>query len=119
MQQGSIVWAQVRDDHGGNPKERPLVIVTPTDQIGHATPIVAVAVTTSFREPIEPSMVALPWQVDGKVRTRLRRPCVAVCDWMVEIRESDVLRVGGVCPDGVLRKILLRIPEDDTDDDGC
>ena len=65
--QGQIVQAEVCDPEGGNRKRRPLVIVTATSEISDQEPLVAVAVTSRFREPLQDDEVLLPWHPAGNV----------------------------------------------------
>lgn len=107
LQQGHIVWAEVRDPAGGNPKRRPVVIVTANAEIVRDAPLVAAAITTRLDESLPPHHVELPWQHGGHPKTGLRQRCVAVCNWLVEISPGDVVDIAGVVP----TKTLLRIVE--------
>ncbi len=51
-QRGQIVKAEVLDPQGGNPKCRPLVIVTATEDIKPNQPFLAVAITGSPANPL-------------------------------------------------------------------
>lgn len=104
--QGTIVLANVRDPQGGNPKTRPLVLVDSTSAIRRNEVVVAVAITSQFSEPLADDAVLLPWHPQGLVRTRLRKPSVAKCSWMCEVRKSDVLEVKGCVPPSVMEKII-------------
>ncbi|MGP1309486.1 MAG: type II toxin-antitoxin system PemK/MazF family toxin [Phycisphaerales bacterium] len=109
---GCIVWASVADPRGrvkSNP--RPLVVVTPTDEIILDEPFVAAAVTTTFARPLTPESIELPWSPYGHPATRLKRECVVQCNWLVRIRASDVGEIKGYVPGRTLNKILARIAE--------
>ena len=109
LMHGSIVWARVPDENGVNHKERPAVIVTATDDIDVNDPLVAVAVTGTFSNPLRESQVALPFHPSGNTRTKLRRPTVAVCDWIVRIKKADILQVAGIVPPGPLTEIMEKV----------
>ena len=56
------------DPRGENPKVRPFVIVTKTDEIAPEVPFVGVAITGTFSKPPLPDEVQLPWRSDGHPR---------------------------------------------------
>jgi hypothetical protein len=99
----------VRDQAGANPKDRPAVIVTKTDEISTSTPFAAVAVTGTFSYPLASALVELPSSPSGHATTGLYKRCVAVCDWLLAIQVSDVISTGGVVPEHILRRILLLV----------
>lgn len=112
LQQGSIVWVSAADQAGRNHKCRPAVIVTPTDEIGHGNKIVAVAATGTFSRPLAANRIEIPWHRGRHPITGLYKPCVAVCDWLIEFEVTAVEGHGGVVPRDVLRKILSMLPPD-------
>ena len=109
--QGRIVWAEVLDQGGRNPKCRPLVILTRSDRVPPGEAHMAVAVTTRLEKPLPAGHVMLPWHPQKRVKTRLCKPCAAVCTWVVEIREEDVLEQAGVVPDKQLAEIVRLVKE--------
>ncbi|MFM9959706.1 MAG: type II toxin-antitoxin system PemK/MazF family toxin [Planctomycetaceae bacterium] len=106
---GTIVWAIVADPTGRNHKRRPAVIVTPTAEILPGQALDAVAVTSHIPPSLPETSVELPWQIHGHPRTGLFKRCVARCDWLLTLAESDVLKVGGTVPDSELRQILAKL----------
>jgi mRNA-degrading endonuclease toxin of MazEF toxin-antitoxin module len=104
--QGQIVTVETLDPQGRNAKERPVLIITPTACIQGEAEIVAVAVTSTFTKPLDPTEIPLPWHRQGHPRTRLNRECVAKCHWLVRFRPSDVRHQAGVVPQVVLQRIL-------------
>lgn len=110
LQQGSIVWVEVSDPAGRNPKCRPAVIVTPDAEICAGQPIVVVAATTKVGQPLPANRVPLPWQAGKHPITGLYKECVAVCDWLVEIDQSQIKDIAGVCPPDILSTILVQLP---------
>lgn len=111
LEQGRIVWARVSSPKGGECKQRPLVILTATAEITPNVPFVAVAGTTQVSKPLPPDRVHLPWHPTGNVRTRLRKPTVVVCDWLVELRVEDVIATGGIVPPTELGVILSKVTQ--------
>lgn len=110
LQQGSIVWVNVSDQAGRNPKCRPAVVVTPDSEIKPGETIVVVAATSTFSRPLPTNRVAIPWQRGRHPVTGLYKQCVAVCDWLLEVEQADVAEVAGVCPASVLAQILSQLP---------
>ncbi|MBL8797309.1 MAG: type II toxin-antitoxin system PemK/MazF family toxin [Planctomycetia bacterium] len=106
---GRIVLAEVADPQGKNPKVRPLVILTADADIQQGTPVVAAAISTSF-DQLDPAVyVALPWHPGGLSRTKLTAPCVAVCNWLVEISPDSIVRYGGWVPSVLMRELVDKI----------
>jgi mRNA-degrading endonuclease toxin of MazEF toxin-antitoxin module len=100
----------MRDQSGRNAKRRTGVIVTPSHEIREDEPFVVVAVTGTFQEPLDETQVPLPWNHDPRrVRTRLTKPVVAKCDWLVVIRKEDVEAYAGIVPPAELNRILEQV----------
>jgi mRNA-degrading endonuclease toxin of MazEF toxin-antitoxin module len=108
--QGHIVWATVCSPQGTY-KKRPLVIISPTDEILLDREIVAVAVTTTFAHPAPPDHVELPWFRAGHPATGLKRRSAAVCTWLVNFQPSDIISIMGFVPTRYLMQILDRVSE--------
>ncbi len=106
LQRGRIVWVEIPDPNGRNPKLRPAVILS---QIESDEPFVAVAVTSTLPAPLAPSMVELPWHPKGHPRTRLTRRCAAVCNWLVELTADQVRDTAGLVPDRPLQEIFRKV----------
>ena len=117
LEQGRIVWAEVLDPDGRNRKRRPLVILTPSNQVSPGDPYIAVAVTTRLEQPLPPDHVPLPWHAQKRVKTRLNKPCAAVCTWLVEVREEEILERAGIVPKRQLREII-RLVNESSENDG-
>jgi|ERR1019366_3646656 mRNA-degrading endonuclease toxin of MazEF toxin-antitoxin module len=105
LEQGRIIWVELPSSDGTTKKRRPAVIVTPTKEIVSGKQFVVVTATTKFSEPLPADQVPLPWHREGKTRTQLRRPTVAVCSWQGKVAEKDILRYGGVVPPKVMLEI--------------
>jgi mRNA-degrading endonuclease toxin of MazEF toxin-antitoxin module len=109
MQQGSVIIALVPDPAGGNLKERPLVIVSPTASVKAGEPIVAVAISTQISDPLEPTEIELPYHPQGTARTGLTKPSVAKCHWLCTLQQSDVRATKGYVSGSVLQSILASV----------
>jgi mRNA-degrading endonuclease toxin of MazEF toxin-antitoxin module len=117
LKQGSIIWLNATDPRGQNPKMRGFVVITATASISSGDPLVAVAVTGTFREPLDPMMVPMRWNAAGTTETGFKKKCVAKCDWAIVIPtqrskrgiEFDGLFEGKRVREVELLKILERV----------
>ncbi|MCH7751880.1 MAG: type II toxin-antitoxin system PemK/MazF family toxin [Planctomycetes bacterium] len=107
--QGCIVRAEVRDPQGGNPKIRPLVIVTATEEITACDTVVGTAITSVFSEPLQVDEVALPWHASGFARTSLTKPCVAKCSWLCEIAKGRIIETKGSVLSAQMKEIIEKV----------
>lgn len=104
---GDIVWALVSDPNGANAKSRPLVVVG----LPETGKVAAVAVTGRVDLFDDVCCVRLPWQHGGHPRTKLTKPCLARCDWLVILETTQVTRSSGRVPEHVLQAIVARLPK--------
>jgi len=114
---GQIIRAVVRDRHGYR-KTRPVIILTPTDEIEWDSPMVVAAVTTSgLGHPLPANYLRLPavGEPGGRI-TGLPKPSAAVVDWLETIYPDEILDVYGRIPERLLRELLARVGELDEDD---
>jgi mRNA-degrading endonuclease toxin of MazEF toxin-antitoxin module len=105
---GRIVWAELADANGIR-KQRPAIIITPTDRIVPKGMIDVVAVTSRLSSPLPDDHVLLPWHPQRHPRTGLNRRCAAVCSWVARIASSDVQDVAGLVPGPIMLTILTRL----------
>jgi hypothetical protein len=94
---GSIVSVTMTD-RNGHSKVRPAVVVTRNVDVAAGRPIIVVAISGTFSEPLPPEWVPAPWAAGGHPRTKLHRPSVAVCDWQEVGSRSDIVAVTGFMP---------------------
>lgn len=113
LHQGTLVWAVVADQNGHNAYGRPIVILTPEAEIANSPRLVGVVAshTAFLKNPLPKTYIELPWHPSGRVGTRLKKPTVAVCEWLAAvdpalISESDI---GGRVPATVLERILSMV----------
>ncbi len=111
LQQGSIVWVELVDPAGRNPKTRPAVVLTPSNEILPGGTIYVAAASSTFNEPLPVNQVVLPWHPQKHPVTGLRKKCVVMCEWIAEIDPAHILEIGGVCPPSHLFQILARLPK--------
>jgi mRNA-degrading endonuclease toxin of MazEF toxin-antitoxin module len=111
IRQGRIVWVEMFDPQGRNPKVRPAVVVTKSPEIRDDGNVTVVAVTSQTLEaPVEVS-VLIPWQNGGHPKTKLDRRCAAVCSWSESVPVSSIVRVGGIVPLFEMGQIVKRFLE--------
>ena len=120
-QQGDIAWVRVEDPQGRNPKIRPIIIISDTEEISADAPLVGVAVSGVIPDPVPSDYVALPWQNGGHPVTNLYKPSVAVCSWIISIQRSEISNISGRVPAAKLLKIMEQVagepPEDIASED--
>jgi len=112
IEQGRIVWAMMRDPQGRNQKLRPGVIISDDDEIARTNRIFVIAITGTFSDPLDEWEVRLPWNRSGTTATRLKKPVVAVCNWLIELKAEDVESFAGIVPPTILEEILKRVTKD-------
>jgi hypothetical protein len=112
IEQGRIIWVEVADPSGKNKKCRPAVVLTPTAEVRAGQPFAAVAGSTSTQHPLSSDRIELPWDSSGNCRTRLRKRTVAVCSWLLQVREEDIRQFGGVVPPKIMLEIYRRAIRD-------
>jgi len=106
LRYGRIVLASVSDGRG-NSKNRPVVIVTPTEEISDDQDVLAVCISTQVEDPLPLEHVKLPWSRPRHPRTGLNQPNVARCDWAVAVPPSRIVKVLGNTPSAQLAEIAL------------
>jgi hypothetical protein len=113
--QGRIIWIEVADPRGKNAYARPVVILTPTAEIDSSTTLFGVVAsnTAFYKEPRPDSYIEIPYHPQGMVRTRLRKPTVAICEWIAKIDKSraEAAEAGGIVPPRVLKAIIDKVRE--------
>ncbi len=106
---GRIVWVELTDPRGGNPKCRPAVVLTDAADVPPGEPLIGVAVTTHLPTPLPSDYVQLPWHRNRHPVTSLYAPCAAKCSWLVEFQAHDIQSYAGVLPDAVLHQIIAKV----------
>ena len=92
-----VIVSEMSDPNGANPKDRPSVVVTPTDEIAPDGPLVVVAISTLLPGPVPDDHVELPWDPRGHPRTGLRTRCAAVIPWIQKLPADRIIRsIGNV-----------------------
>jgi len=108
FQQGRIVWVELLDPQGRNPKRRPAVVLTPSAEIRSDGEVVVAALSSQTDQSPSDVSVPVPWQPNGHPRTKLNRRNVVVCTWLVTVSVSLIRPddLGGVVPFAELARVL-------------
>jgi mRNA-degrading endonuclease toxin of MazEF toxin-antitoxin module len=109
LAEGQIVWAIVRD-HNAFRKRRPAIVLTPTAEISKESPLVLMAITTTYSHPAPPDHIELPWNPDRRrTSTGLARRSAAVVTWLDTIYPDEVDGIIGVVPPKIMNAIRRRL----------
>lgn len=105
---GRIIWTPIADHDGRNRYPRSVVILTPDEEIGDADELFGVVAsnTAALMNPRPPYCVELPFHPTGRVGTKLKKPTVAVCAWVVGVRKPEIEDLGGIVPPRIVQQIL-------------
>ena len=106
LRHGSIVWVELLDPQGRNPKIRPAVVITPTDDITDEGSVHVIGITSQTNESASDVTVDLPWHRNQHPRTKLRRASVAVCTWQQIVSASEIVEIRGQVPVPEMMQIL-------------
>lgn len=105
LRYGRVVEA-VFTDRNGVRKPRTAVVLTPTDEIKPGSPIVLMAITSTFPDPPPAGHVPLPWHNDPRrTPTRLGRRSAAVVHWLETTTPEEVTQLGGDVPPKYMNRI--------------
>jgi mRNA-degrading endonuclease toxin of MazEF toxin-antitoxin module len=108
LQQGRIVWVELLDPQGRNPKRCPAVILTPTAEIRADGEVVVAALSSQIDQSPSEVSVEVPWHRDGHPRTKLNRRNVVVCTWLVTLVVTSIQPddIGGLVPFAQMARVL-------------
>lgn len=102
LYQGRIVRASVPDLRDGNDKERPLVIITETDEIRDGEPFEVICIST--KGDVYPSVYNVPLPANKLMG--LTEDCDAICHWKRKIYETDLAGYLGRMKPSLLEEVL-------------
>jgi mRNA-degrading endonuclease toxin of MazEF toxin-antitoxin module len=109
LARGKIVWAELLDPQGRNPKERPAVVLTADDDIKPGGEIWVAAVTGEIRAIPAEFAVRLPWHRSGHPETKLTKPCAVACHWLGRIPVAAISKVKGQVPPRHMAEMLAAV----------
>jgi hypothetical protein len=95
-----ILFAEVLDPNGQNPKVRRVVVLTPDLELAAGYPIVVAAVTGTLPNPLTADYVRLPYKnPPGRhPKTGMTKEAAVLCTWIVSIRQDDIRGCSGFVP---------------------
>ena len=102
--QGQIVEVSVTDPDDKNEKPRPVLILTPTEELSDE--ILVASISTKFPRSLPPHWIPLPWDSSRHRFTGLIEPSVVKCDWLRTIAPSDNLQLRGFVSNKKLAEVL-------------
>lgn len=109
---GRIVWVELHDPQGRNPKCRPGVIVSADAEIRDDGEVWIVAISSRTDAAPPEVQVELPWTRQGHPRTGLKERCAAVCTWLERVPAASIRDAAGLVPDRQLLDILALLTAD-------
>jgi mRNA-degrading endonuclease toxin of MazEF toxin-antitoxin module len=108
LQQGRIIWVELLDPQGRNPKRRPAVILTLTEEIRPEGEVVVAALSSQTDQSSQETSVEVPWHRKGHPRTKLNRRNVVVCTWLATVPVTTIRLndIGGIVPFAQMARVL-------------
>jgi hypothetical protein len=100
---------ELTDPQGRNPKDRPAVIVTATEEIQPDGEVWVVAISTQMDAAPAEEQVALPWHPQRHPRTGLTERSSAVCTWLRKVPLSSIRKYGGMVPGRQLIELMGKV----------
>jgi mRNA-degrading endonuclease toxin of MazEF toxin-antitoxin module len=102
---GQIVEAFVSDGTGRT-KERPALIISNDDQNDQGEDLLVIAITKKIEDPKPDHHVIVHRDRKRDPVTGLTAPCVAMCNWVREVKPDKVIRSLGRMPQDLLEVIV-------------
>jgi hypothetical protein len=95
-----IVFAEVFDPNGQNPKTRRVAVLTPDIELAAGFPIVVAGVASTLPNPLTADYVMLPYKnpPDRHPKTGLTKKAAVLCSWVGLISPNDVKGRSGFEP---------------------
>jgi PemK-like, MazF-like toxin of type II toxin-antitoxin system len=106
-----VIVSEMTDPNGVNPKDRPSVVVTPTNEIDPEGSIIVVAISTLLPGSAPDDCVELPWDPRRHPRTGLRTRCAAVIPWIQEVPIDRIIGSIGIVPGKQLVAIAAKLAD--------
>jgi hypothetical protein len=95
-----IIFAEVLDPNGQNPKTRRVVVLTPDGELAAGFPIVVAGVTGTLPKPLTSDYVKLPYKnPPGRhPKTGLTKEAAVLCTWVISITPNEIRGHSGFVP---------------------
>lgn len=102
FQFGDIVDVNVFDPNQQNPKVRPILLISRSEDIANSDNLAGIAISSSEIPPkpnkLPEDWIELPYSSAGTCNTGLRKRSVLKCQWLVRFRKDDILCKRGFAP---------------------
>ena len=107
LRQGDVVRVEVSDSNG-NKKIRPAIVLTDPEGILPDSVCTVVAVSSKVPPDGVPlNQVELPWaRPPRSSHSGLVKPSVAICNWIVNVKLSEVIEKMGFIPSKIMLSII-------------
>lgn len=95
-----ILFAEIFDPNGRNPKVRRVVVLTPDLALAAGFPVVVAGVTGTLPDPLTADYVRLPYKnPPGRhPKTGMTKEAAVLCTWVVPISRDDIRGRSGFVP---------------------
>lgn len=102
-----ILFAEVLDPNGRNPKMRRVAVLTPDDALTAGFPIVVAGITGTLPTPLTEDFVALPYRNPPGHHpvTGLNKKAAVLCTWLVALAQNEVRGWSGIVPPRYMKLI--------------
>jgi len=104
LRQGDIIEAEVLDPNGANLKPRPIVILTPTEEI--SSTFVGVAISAQPVLKASEMVIEIRSSEYGHPKTGLWKKSHAICEWVVEVTVEEIHKELGYASKRELAAVL-------------
>jgi hypothetical protein len=105
-----ILFAEVLDPNGRNPKVRRVVVLTPDVALAAGFPVVVAGVTGTLPSPLTADHVLLPYKnPPGRhPKTGMTKRAAVLCTWVVPIGQSEIRGRSGFVPPALMALVYAR-----------
>jgi len=105
-----ILFAEILDPNGQNPKIRRVVVLTPDNELAAGFPVVVAAVTGTLPDPLTADYVKLPYKnLPGRhPKTGLTKAAAVLCTWVTPIDLYDMKGRSGFVPPNYMTLVNAR-----------
>jgi len=89
-----VLLRNVVDPQGNQAGKHYAIILTSKDEYAAGKPLRAVVVSSKLGYTAKECMVMMPWARPKHPQTGFSEKCAAICCWIVQIQETDIIQYG-------------------------
>ena len=104
---GLLIWDKAPSGRGQG-KCRPLIIAMRRIDYLQGRPVITIGCSTDIDEPLNDDEIRLPHDPNGNCLTQLRRPTIAVCNWIEKFPPKTRFETGGMVTGTLLHEIFRK-----------